>query len=45
VADRALSRLYRSGEIVKVFNAWFGIFGEEPPDMLKALYRLHATQP
>jgi len=28
-----------------VFNAWFGIFGEEQPDMLKALYRLHALQP
>ena len=45
VADSALSRLYRSGEIVKVFNVWFSIFGEEPPDMLKALYRLHALQP
>jgi len=45
VADRALSRLYRSGKIVKVFKAWFGIFGEEPPDMLKALYQLHATPP
>ena len=45
VADRALSRLYRSGEVIKVFNEWFGIFGEEPPDMLKALYRLHALQP
>ncbi len=45
VADRALSRLYRSGEIVKVFKKWFRVFGEEPPDMLKALYQLHATQP
>jgi ABC-type amino acid transport substrate-binding protein len=45
VADKALSRLYRSGNIVKVFKKWFGIFGEEPPDMLKALYQLHATQP
>jgi len=45
VANRALSRLYRSGEIVEVFNLWFGILGEEPPDMLKALYQLHATQP
>jgi glutamate/aspartate transport system substrate-binding protein len=45
VADRALSRLYRSGEIIKVFNAWFGILGEEPPDMLKALYQLYAFPP
>ena len=45
VADRALSRLYRTGRIVEVYNAWFGILGQEPPPMLQALYRLHATQP
>jgi ABC-type amino acid transport substrate-binding protein len=45
VADRALSRLYRSGEIARVYNLWFSIFGEEPPEMLQALYRLHALQP
>lgn len=45
VADSALSRLYRSGEINKLYNAWFGILGEQPPPMLQALYRLHAIQP
>ena len=45
VADSALSRLYRSGEILKVFDVWFGLFDEEPPPMLKTLYRLHALQP
>ena len=45
VADSALSRLYRSREILKVFDIWFGLFDEEPPPMLKALYRLHAIQP
>jgi ABC-type amino acid transport substrate-binding protein len=45
VADSALSRLYRSGEILDVFDAWFGLFDEEPPPMLKALYQLHAIQP
>jgi glutamate/aspartate transport system substrate-binding protein len=45
VADSALSRLYRSGEILKVFDVWFGLFDEEPPPMLKALYQLHALQP
>lgn len=45
VADRALSRLYRSGEIVEVYLQWFGSFAEEPPEMLKALYQLNATPP
>ena len=45
VADSALSRLYRSGKILDVFDAWFGLFDEEPPPMLKALYQLHAIQP
>lgn len=45
VADRALSRLYRSGEIVTVYRQWFGSFSKEPPDMLKALYQLNATPP
>ena len=45
VADRALSRLYRSGEIVEVYLQWFGSFSEEPPDLLKALYQLNATPP
>lgn len=45
VADRALSRLYRSGEIIQVYLQWFGSFGEEPPDMLKAMYQLNATPP
>lgn len=45
VADRALSQLYRSGEIAAVYQRWFGSIGEEPPDMLRALYLLHATPP
>jgi len=45
VADRALSRLNRSGEIVAVYRQWFSSFGEEPPDLLKALYQLNATPP
>ena len=45
VADRALSRLYRSGKIIEIYREFFGSFGEEPPDMLKALYQLHATPP
>lgn len=45
VADGALSRLYRSGEIIEVYRQWFGSFGEDPPDMLKAMYQLNATPP
>ena len=45
VADRALARLYRTGRIAEVYNAWFGILGEEPPTMLQPLYLLHATRP
>ena len=43
VADRALSKLNRSGKIVQIYKKWFGSFGEEPPDMLIALYQLNST--
>ena len=43
VADRALSRLNRSGQIAAIYRKWFGSFGEKPPFMLKALYELNAT--
>ncbi len=43
VADRALSQLYRSGEIVVVYRRWFARFAKEPPDALKALYQLNST--
>ena len=45
VADRALSQLNRSGEIVRIYKKWFGSFGEEPPVALKALYQLNSTPP
>jgi len=45
VADRALSQLNRSGEIAVVYRQWFSSFGEEPPEMVKALYQLNATPP
>jgi ABC-type amino acid transport substrate-binding protein len=43
VADRALSGLYRSGAIIKIYKKWFSSFGEQPPTMLQALYQLNAT--
>ena len=45
VADRVLSRLNRSGEIVEIYKKWFGSFGEKPPTGLKALYELNSTPP
>jgi ABC-type amino acid transport substrate-binding protein len=43
VADRALSQLNRSGQIVAIYRKWFGRFAEKPPAALQALYQLNAT--
>jgi len=43
VADRVLSQLNRSGEIVRIYKKWFGSFGKKPPTMLEALYLLNST--
>ncbi|MDJ0776865.1 MAG: amino acid ABC transporter substrate-binding protein [Gammaproteobacteria bacterium] len=45
VADRVLSRLNRSGEIIRIYKKWFGSFGEKPPSGLIALYQLNSTPP
>ena len=45
VADRVLSQLNRSGEIVEIYKRWFGSFGEKPPTGLEALFQLHSTPP
>ena len=45
VADRVLSRLNRSGEIIEIYKKWFGSFGEKPPTGLKALFQLNSTPP
>ena len=43
VANRVLSRLSRSGAILKVFEQWFGKYITEVPALLEALYILNAT--
>jgi ABC-type amino acid transport substrate-binding protein len=43
VADSALSRLNRTGQIAKLYRKWFGRVGVKPPIALKALYQLNAT--
>lgn len=39
--DRALSALYRSGEIVPIYETWFGSF-QRASSLIQALYVLHS---
>lgn len=41
VANRTLARLYRSGEVLKIFERWFGKLGDPPP-ALAAMYLMHS---
>ena len=43
VANRALSQLNRSGQILAIYRKWFGRFAEKPTMALRALYQLNAT--
>lgn len=43
MANRALSKLSRSGKITNVFERWFGQYIKEVPPILEALYILNAT--
>lgn len=42
IADRALSRLNRSGQITPIYAKWFGSFTKEVPALLKAMYALNS---
>jgi ABC-type amino acid transport substrate-binding protein len=39
--NRGLARLYRSGEIIQVYERWFGSF-ERTSNLLQAMYLLHS---
>jgi ABC-type amino acid transport substrate-binding protein len=43
VADRALSRLYRTGEILQIYERWIGRFVPERPEVYDAMFQLNAT--
>lgn len=43
VADRVLSQLYRTAEIVPVFNKWFGRFSKTVPSAIAAAFEINAT--
>lgn len=42
VADRALSQLNRTGQILRIYRKWFARFAKEPTPALTALYQLNA---
>jgi ABC-type amino acid transport substrate-binding protein len=43
IADRALSRLNRNGQIIPIYAKWFGKFSKQVPTMLEAMYLLTST--
>lgn len=43
VADRVLSHLYRTGDVVQIYEKWFGDVQGKMPPALQAMYRLGAT--
>ncbi|MDJ0958865.1 MAG: amino acid ABC transporter substrate-binding protein [Arenicellales bacterium] len=42
VANRVLSDLYRSGQILDIYKKWFGLFSDEIPGAIAAAYQLNA---
>ena len=43
VADRVISRLFRTKEIVPIYNKWFGDFSSEMPSAFQALIQITAS--
>lgn len=43
MVDSVLSRLYRTGEIDRIYDKWFGGFSKERLPLHNALYKLNAT--
>ena len=42
VADRVISRLYRTGEIRGLYNKWFGLFSPQMPPAFEAVIKINA---
>jgi len=42
VADRVISHLYRTGQILPIYNKWMGRFAKERPPVFDALFQLNA---
>jgi glutamate/aspartate transport system substrate-binding protein len=43
VADRVISHLYRSGQIVQIYGKWFSRFSKEVPSAIRAMFAINAT--
>lgn len=43
VADRVLSQLYRSGQILEIYQKWFSKFSERIPSAIAAVYQINST--
>jgi glutamate/aspartate transport system substrate-binding protein len=42
VVNRALAKIYRSGQIARIYDKWLGRLGAKPSPLLLAMYRLYA---
>lgn len=42
VADRVISNLYRTKQIVQIYDKWFGMFSKKMPDLFQALIQINA---
>ena len=43
VADRVISHLYRTGQILPIYEKWIGRFSKERPPLFDVLFQLNAT--
>ena len=42
VVNRALAKIYKSGQIARIYDKWLGRLGAKPSPLLLAMYRLYA---
>jgi glutamate/aspartate transport system substrate-binding protein len=45
LADRSLALVFLNGDILKIYERWFGKWQAEPPPLLRALYEIESLGP
>ena len=45
LADRTLALVFLNGDILKIYDRWFGKWQAEPPPLLRALYEIESLGP
>ena len=45
LADRTLALVFLNGDIIKIYDRWFGQWQAEPPPLLRALYEIESLGP